>query len=55
MAASLAGNLSEEVLLLLEAIMEQYAHPAADLDEERAQHIASLRFHGILAERIIRC
>ena len=31
--------------------MEQYAYPAADLDEERAQHIASLRFHGILAEQ----
>ncbi|MEM7258787.1 MAG: FCD domain-containing protein [Pseudomonadota bacterium] len=51
LAASLAGNLSEEVLDLLEANMEQYAHPAADLDEERAQHIASLRFHGILAEQ----
>ena len=55
LAASLAGNLSEEVLQLLETNMEQYAYPAADLDEERAQHIASLRFHGILAERIIRC
>ena len=31
--------------------MEQYAYPVADLDEERAQHIASLRFHGILAEQ----
>lgn len=51
LAASLAGNLSEEVLHLLEANMEQYAYPAADLDEERAQHIASLRFHGILAEQ----
>ena len=51
LAASLAGKLSEEVLLLLEANMEQYAYPAADLDEERAQHIASLRFHGILAEQ----
>ena len=38
-------------MLLLEANMEQYAYPAADLDEERAQHIASLRFHGILAEQ----
>ena len=36
---------------LLEANMEQYAYPAADLDEERAQHIASLRCHGILAEQ----
>ena len=51
LAASLAGNLSEEVLQLLETNMEQYAYPAADLDEERAQHIASLRFHGILAEQ----
>jgi len=51
LAASLAGNLSEDALLLLEANMEQYAYPAADLDEERAQHIASLRFHGILAEQ----
>ena len=49
LAASLAGNVSDEVLQSLESIVAEYANPATDLDEERAQHIASLRFHGILA------
>lgn len=51
LAASLAGKLSDEVLETLEANVAAYADPANNLDEERAQHIASLRFHGILAEQ----
>lgn len=51
LAASLAGKLSDDVLQQLEDNLAQYADPAASLDEERAQHIASLRFHGILAEQ----
>lgn len=50
MAASLAGRLTEAELAELEAIMEDYAAPAADADEERRQHIASLRFHSRLSD-----
>ncbi len=51
LAASLAGQLPEVVLQKLEANIAEYAEPAADLEEERAQHVASLRFHAILAEQ----
>lgn len=51
LAASLAGSLSEEVLARLEANVALYSEPARTLDEERAQHVASLRFHAILAEQ----
>ena len=51
LAASLAGKLSEDVLRLLEENIAQYSSPAGDLEEERAQHVASLRFHAILAEQ----
>lgn len=51
LAASLAGNLGEDVLQLLEENIAAYAEPAASLEEEREQHVASLRFHGILAEQ----
>ncbi|MBB97567.1 MAG: GntR family transcriptional regulator [Rhodobacteraceae bacterium] len=51
LAASLAGTLSQEVLAELEANIAQYSEPATTLDEERAQHVASLRFHAILAEQ----
>src|SRR6056297_225755 len=51
LAATLAGTLSEEVLDQLSANIAEYADPAADIEEERAQHIASLRFHMILAEQ----
>ncbi|WP_299849713.1 FadR/GntR family transcriptional regulator [uncultured Roseovarius sp.] len=51
LAASLAGNLSEEVLALLEDNIAEYSEPAATLDEERQQHVASLRFHAVLAEQ----
>lgn len=51
LAATLAGKLSEEVLDQLSANIAEYADPATDIEEERAQHIASLRFHMILAEQ----
>ncbi|MBC7141399.1 MAG: FCD domain-containing protein, partial [Rhodobacteraceae bacterium] len=50
LAASLAGRLSEAQLSALEAVMADYAEPARTAEEERAQHIASLRFHAVLAE-----
>jgi GntR family transcriptional regulator, transcriptional repressor for pyruvate dehydrogenase complex len=49
LAASLAGKLSEDVLQQLEANLAEYSQPAVDIDQERAQHLASLRFHAILA------
>ena len=51
LAASLAGSLSDDVLEQLEAIVGQYSEPARTLDEEREQHVASLRFHALLAEQ----
>lgn len=51
LAASLAGKLPEEVLRSLEDNIAEYSEPAATLDEERKQHVASLRFHAILAEQ----
>ncbi len=50
LAASLAGTLSEAQLAALEAVMTCYAEPARTVEEEREQHIASLRFHALLAE-----
>lgn len=50
LAASLAGRLPEEVLRQLEEIIASYAAPATSAEEEREQHIASLRFHALLAE-----
>ncbi len=52
MAASLAGTLSREVLTQLEDNISAYSTPAQTLDEERAQHVASLRFHALLAEQV---
>ncbi|WP_137700363.1 FadR/GntR family transcriptional regulator [Marimonas lutisalis] len=51
LAASLAGNLSDDVLDQLAANIAQYSEPATTVDEERQQHVASLRFHAILAEQ----
>lgn len=51
LAASLAGKLPEDVLESLEKNIAEYSEPAATLDEERHQHVASLRFHAILAEQ----
>jgi len=50
LAASLAGQLSERQLLALEDVMTSYREPAGTPEEERAQHLASLRFHALLAE-----
>lgn len=50
MAASLAGRLTEAQIAELEAIMEAYAAPAQSAEEERAQHVASLKFHARLAQ-----
>ncbi|MDF1872335.1 MAG: FCD domain-containing protein [Vannielia sp.] len=49
LAASLAGQLSAEVLAELEATIASYDSPATTLEEEREQHVASLRFHALLA------
>lgn len=49
MAASLAGRLSADQLAQLAEIMADYEHPAENAEEERAQHVASLRFHACLA------
>lgn len=49
LAASLAGRLSEPVLGELEANVATYSEPARTLEEERDQHITSLRFHALLA------
>ncbi len=51
LAASLAGKLSDDILLQLEDNIAAYSEPATDLEEERAQHIASLRFHALMAEQ----
>ena len=51
LAASLAGKLPEDILRQLEENIAEYSKPATNIDEERAQHVASLRFHAILAEQ----
>ena len=50
LAAALAGRLSESQLAALEDVMTRYSEPARTDEEEREQHIASLRFHALLAE-----
>ena len=50
LAASLAGKLSEAQLSALEEVMTCYSEPARTAEEERVQHLASLRFHALLAE-----
>lgn len=50
LASSLAGRLSDDQIRELEEIMDCYAEPAADAEEERRQHIASLRFHARLSD-----
>ncbi len=49
LAASLAGTLTEAELARLEENLSAHDRPPENADEERAQHIASLRFHQILA------
>ena len=48
---SLAGQLDEDILRALEANILEYSHPARTIEEEREQHVASLRFHAILAKK----
>lgn len=50
LAASLAGKLSEDQLGALKDVMTCYREPARSAEEERQQHIASLKFHALLAE-----
>ncbi len=50
LAASLAGRLSATQLASLEEVMTAYVEPASSPEEEREQHVASLRFHALLAE-----
>lgn len=50
LAASLAGRLTDAQLGELETIMQDYAEEAGDAEEERRQHIASLRFHSRLSD-----
>jgi DNA-binding FadR family transcriptional regulator len=50
MAAALAGRLSAAQIARLEEVMAAYAEPARTADEERQQHVDSLRFHALLAE-----
>ncbi|MBS8225338.1 FadR family transcriptional regulator [Vannielia litorea] len=49
LAASLAGTLPPEVLAELEDCINSYAEPSKTIEEEREQHLTSLRFHAILA------
>jgi len=49
LAASLAGTLSEDDLARLEANVAAFDAPPTSAEEERAFHVASLRFHQILA------
>ncbi|AVO36301.1 FadR/GntR family transcriptional regulator [Pukyongiella litopenaei] len=51
LAASLAGRLSDDILQQLDDNIAAYSDPSGDIEEERAQHVASLRFHAILAEQ----
>ncbi len=50
LAAALAGKLTETQLRALEEVMTGYSEPARTPEEERVQHLASLRFHAMLAE-----
>lgn len=50
LAAGLAGRLDPAQLEALAAVTESYRHPAATAEEERGQHVESLRFHRLLAE-----
>ena len=49
LAAGLAGQLKPEALSELEELTQAYATAPADSEQERDQHVASLRFHARLA------
>ncbi|MDG4647195.1 FCD domain-containing protein [Roseibacterium sp. SDUM158017] len=50
LASSLAGRLDAGKLAALRDIAARYDHPARSPEEERDQHVMSLRFHERLAE-----
>jgi len=50
LAGSLAGTLSPGELDELQTLAERFPEPARSVEEEKAQHIASLEFHARLAE-----
>ena len=50
MAAALAGRLTDDQIRQLEDVMAAYVEPARTPQEERQQHVDSLRFHALLAE-----
>ena len=50
LAAILAGKLTDAQLNELVAIMEDYAEPAETAEDERRQHVDSLRFHARLSD-----
>ena len=50
MAATLAGKLSEAQIAELGDIMDSYATAARTAEEERAQHVASLKFHARMSQ-----
>ncbi|ARE40732.1 Transcriptional regulator, GntR family [Rhodovulum sp. P5] len=51
LAAELAGKLSDATLSALQDTIAEYDTPSTSLEEERLQHVNSLRFHAILAEQ----
>jgi len=51
LVASLAGQLPIRVLHELEDILDSYSEPASTDEQERDQHVASLRFHKVLADQ----
>jgi len=51
MVAQLAGTLSEPALAELEDLISHYAEPAKSPEEERQQHVDSLKFHASLARQ----
>lgn len=51
LAASLAGKLPDAVLDELAEVVSTYDAPATTLEEERDQHVNSLRFHAVLAQQ----
>jgi GntR family transcriptional repressor for pyruvate dehydrogenase complex len=49
LAADMAGRLTQEQLTELREIATRYDRPAASPEEEREQHVTSLKFHETLA------
>ncbi|WP_158966307.1 FadR/GntR family transcriptional regulator [Chachezhania sediminis] len=51
LAASVAPHIDPSVVDMLEEHAQIYAEPPTTMDEERLHHIASLKFHSLLAEQ----